>query len=89
MNSLRDWALALGGRLFSLGKSRRRAASRPFRPLAESIEVRTMPSPAAFGAVLTPPAILHRQPAPADPDAMDTVVVNGQVEVQPDPPTQC
>ena len=79
MKSLREMmVVVLGGR----GSSRRRegrrakANSRGFRPFAEPMEGRAMLSHAGF------------MPVTAAPGALDTVEVNGQVEVQPDTASQ-
>ena len=73
MKSLREMVEALAGRGSSGRMVRPRANPRRFRPVAEAMEGRAMLSQVALGAAIS-----------AAPGAMDTVVVNGQVEVQPD-----
>ena len=69
----------------------RRARSRRFQPLTESMEGRTVLSHVSVTAAIMAPAAIgnagsHQSPAPGlsgGMHAMDTVVVNGQVELQP------
>ncbi len=79
MKSLREMvAGVLAGRGSSSRMEGRRAKANPrgFRPVAEPMEGRAMLSHAGL------------LPAPAASAAMDTVEVNGQVEVQPDAASQ-
>ena len=79
MRSLREMMVGmLAGRGSSSEMGRRRAKANPrgFRPFAEPMEGRAMLSHAGF------------VPAPAAPRPLDTVEVNGQVEVQPDAASQ-
>jgi hypothetical protein len=73
MKSLREMVENLAGRRLSGKIVRPRAIPRRFRPAAEAMEGRAMLSHAGLGAAI------H-----AGSGTLDTVVVNGQVEVQPD-----
>ena len=92
MNSPRESAGAAAIRILSRMMHRPRSARpRRFRPLAESMEGRALLSHLGFTrAIVAPTAIAeighHRHHGPAarsGATAMDTVEVNGQVEVQP------
>jgi hypothetical protein len=85
------WTAEDGARGPSLRAGGGRAPCRRFRPLGEAMEGRALLSQFSVTAALAAPAVVasagsHQSPAPAPSGGvlpMDTVVVNGQVELQP------
>jgi len=92
MNSPRESLAAAAVQILSRMMERPRASKpRRFRPLAEPMEARAVLSQVAFTQTIVAPVAManvdpHRipdKPAPSGFAVIDSVEVNGQVEIQP------